>query len=296
MTTSALAEETGLPERSIYRLLRALASVGVFAELPDKQFNLTQTAAYLQTDVPGSLRATGIVFGEIQYYAWGSLLESLRTGRSSFTATFGTEFFPYLGAHPDLGALFQEMMAGLNVATNVAIPAAYDFSRFRNVVDVGGGNGNLLIAILNAYPTVRGVLFDLPQVREQAQQALEEAGLAGRADVLGGDFFTAVPAGGDAYLLRWILHDFDDERAARILRSCRTAISPEGRLLVVEHVITDEPASSTAKFQDLQMLLLLSGCERTETEFRDLFAMANFRLERAIPTASSFKILEAVPS
>jgi hypothetical protein len=291
-----LARITGVPARSLHRLLRALASVGVFAEVEDGSFGLTPLADCLRTDVPGSLRASGILTAELLHPAWGGLLHSLRTGGPSFEQVFGAGFFAHLATHPEMGERFQEMMVHLNLVTNTAVPAAYDFSACSNIVDVGGGNGSLLASILATHPFTRGILFDLPHVLDQARRQLAARGVAARCELVGGDFFTGVPTGGDIYLLRWILHDFDDERAARILRACRAAMPPEGRLLVIEQVVAGggEPGDWMTKFLDLQMLILLGGQERTEAEFRDLFAAAGFRLQRVIPTASPSSVLEAV--
>ena len=297
-TSAELAARADLPATSLHRLLRALASVGVFAELADGTFGLTPLGDCLRTDTPGSLRASGIVMGELLYPAWGELLHSLRTGRPSFERVFGADFFAHLAAHPEQGGRFQEMMANLNLLTNAVVPAAYDFSGFSTIVDVGGGNGSLLAAILRANPAAHGILFDLPHVLEPARRQLLDAAVADRCELVGGDFFTSVPAGGDAYLLRWVLHDFDDEQAVRILSACRAGISREGRLLVVEQVVSgrDEPGDWTTTFLDLQMLILLGGRERTEAEFRELFAAAGFRLRRVIPTESPLSILEGVPA
>ncbi len=291
-----LAARTGVPARSLHRLLRALASVGVFAERADGTFGTTPLADCLRTDAPGSLRASGIVMGEMLYPAWGELMDSLRTGGPSFERVFGTGFFAHLAGHPELGGRFQEMMAGLNLLTNAAVPAAYNFSALGKVVDVGGGNGSLLASILRANPAVRGVLFDLPHVLDQARRQVADAGVADRCELVGGDFFVGVPEGGDAYLLRWVLHDFDDEQAVRILKACRAAMATEGRLLVVEQVVgISGPGDWTTKFLDLQMLILLGGRERTESEFRELFVAAGFHLQRVIATESPSCILEGVP-
>ena len=291
-----LAELTGVPARSLHRLLRALASVGVFAEVDEERFGLTPLADCLRTDVPGSLRASGILTAELLHPAWSELLHSLRTGGPSFERVFGAGFFAHLAAHPERGERFQEMMAHLNLVTNSAIPAAYDFSGCRTIVDVGGGNGSLLASVLATNASTRGILFDVPHVLDQARRQIATAGVDARCELVGGDFFASVPTGGDIYLLRWILHDFDDERAARILRACRAAMPPEGRLLVIEQVVAGEgePGDWMTKFLDLQMLILLGGQERTEAEFRDLFAAAGFRLRRVIPTASPSSVLEAV--
>jgi hypothetical protein len=292
-----LAVHTGVPARSLQRLLRALAGIGVFAEVEGETYGLTPLASCLRTDAPGSLRASGIVTGELLYPAWGDLLQSLRTGEPTCEHVFGAGFFAHLTAHPEVGARFQDMMADQKLTTNAAVPAAYDFSGCGTIVDVGGGNGSLIASILAASPASRGILFELPHVLDQARRQLLGAGVVERCEVVGGDFFASVPAGGDAYLLRSILHDYGDERAARILRSCRAAMPMGGRLLVIEQVVPDvgEPGDWMTKFMDLQMLILLGGQERTEAEFRELFVAAGFRLRRVIPTRSPVSILEGIP-
>jgi hypothetical protein len=298
LSCAALAERTGVPARSLYRLLRALASVGVFAETELETFALTPLAEPLRSDVPGSLRHNGVVLGAITYRMWNELLPALQTGEPQFARVFGAEFWEYLAAHPEVGEPFQQMMASLNAVTSPAVPAAYDFGGLATVVDVAGGNGSQLAAILRANPRLRGVLFDLPYAIEGARQQLTAAGVIDRCALVGGDFWEGVPAGGDAYVLRWILHDYDDERDLRILRHCRAAMPSDGRLLAIERVIPvgENLTAREPKFLDLQMLLSFGGQERTEPEFRHLFAAAGFRLARVIPTGTPSSILEAVPA
>jgi hypothetical protein len=293
-----LAQQTGVPERALYRLLRALASVGVFEEVGSSTFALTPLAEPLRSDVPGSLRASGVFMGETLYRVWNELKPALETGEPQFKRVFGAEFWDYLSANPQIGEPFQEMMAGLNAATNSAVPAAYDFSEITHLVDVAGGNGSQLATILQANPKMHGVLFDLPYTLDQARRHLQSAGVIDRCSVIGGDFFERVPEGSDAYLLRWILHDYDNERNIHILRNCRAAMPDHGRLLVIELVVPEEDTPSTwvPKFLDLQMLLNSGGMERTEGEFRELFAAASFRLTRVLPTRSPMSILEGVPA
>jgi hypothetical protein len=296
-TCAALSDRTSVPERSLYRLLRALASVGVFVEVEERTFALTPLAELLRSDVPGSLRASGVFMGEVLYRVWNELLPGLQSGEAQFGRVFGAEFWEYLAAHPELAVSFQDMMADLNALTNAAVPAAYDFSGVDCIVDVAGGNGSQLAAILQANPRLRGVLFDLPYALDEARRQLTATGVIDRCEVVAGDFLERVPEGGDVYLLRWVLHDYDDERNIRILRNCRAAMPDHGRLLVVELVIGSgsDPDGWTPRFLDLQMLLNFGGQERTEAEFRSLFSAAAFQLQRLIPTRSPMSILEAVP-
>jgi len=292
-----LADATGWPERSIFRLLRALASVGIFTHVGDSHFALTPLGRPLRSDATNSVLANAIVTGEVYLPVWNALFPSLQHERAEFPQMFGADFFPYLAANPALGASFQESMVHLNAGVTASIPAAYDFSVFRRVADVGGGKGSLLVEILKANPKVNGVLFDLPSVIELARENLAASGVANRCDLVGGDFFAGVVSGCDAYLLRWILHDHGDDPAIRILRSCREAMPPEARLLVIENVIEpgDGPQSWATKFHDLHMQILFGGRERTESEFRSLFAAAGFELRRVISTASPMSILEGIP-
>ena len=211
---------------------------------------------------------------------------------------FGAGFFDHLAAHPELGGRFQEMMAHLNRVTNAVVPEAYDFSGFGTIVDVGGGNGSLLASVLAANRSARGVLFDQPHVLDQARQQLADAGVADRCDLAGGDFFAGVPEGSDAYLLRWILHDFDDERAVRILRSCRTAMPAAGRLLVIEQVVAGagDRGDWMTNFLDLQMLILLGGQGAHRGRVPRALRGAGFELRRVVATRSPFSILEGVPA
>ncbi|NOT53608.1 MAG: methyltransferase, partial [Deltaproteobacteria bacterium] len=214
----ALAQATGVLPHTLYRLLRALASVGVFREDEDGRFGLTPLAAGLQTSVPGSLRAFAIMQSELQYRAYGEVLHSVKTGATAFNLVHGQELFPYLTQHPTAAAVFDAAMTDYTMQVAAAIVAAYDFSQFGTLIDVGGGYGTLLTALLQANPALRGVLFDLPHVAEDAKRRIAEAGLAERCAITGGDFFATVPSGGDAYLLKWIIHDWDDERAVTLLK------------------------------------------------------------------------------
>jgi len=208
----ALARQTGTHAPSLYRLLRALASVGLFAEVAAGQFAITPMGALLQSAVPHSMRALAIMYCEEQYRAWGDPLQTVRTGQPAFERQFGMDVFEYFSQNPQAGAVFNEAMTNWTMQASAAVAATYDFSRFGSIVDVGGNQGTLLMTILRQYPTARGILFDRPHVVATAKHNLATAGLDDRCTITGGDFFTGVPSGGDAYLLSYVLHDWNDER------------------------------------------------------------------------------------
>ncbi len=293
-TSEELAAACQAHAPSLYRLLRGLASVGVFTEVDAGRFALTPTAEWLRTDHPDSMRALAIMYGEEQYQAWGGLLASIQTGAPAFDRRFGASYFHYLAEHPEPAATFNAAMTGWSAQVARAVVEAYDFSACATVVDVGGGHGTLLAAILTANPHLRGILVDLPHVAASATAFLGAAGVADRCQIIAGDFFEALPSGGDAYILAQILHDWDDERSFTILQNCRSAMAPAGRILIVELVIPPGNEPSLGKLLDLHMLVLLTGRERTEVEYRDLLAAAGFRLTRIIPTSSGASIVEAV--
>lgn len=290
-----LARATGTHERSLYRLLRALASLGVFAEDAEGRFALTPLAEPLRSNHPHSIRSAAIVMGEEHYRAWGELLYSVRTGETAFDHVFGQPIFEYLASRPREATLFDEAMVAVHGPETAAMLEAYDLGGVGTLVDVGGGNGSLLIGALQRYPAMRGILFDRPDVVERARGNLEAAGVAGRCATVGGSFFESVPEGGDAYLLRHIIHDWDDARSLTILRNCRRAMGPGGRLLIVESVIAPGNAPSFAKLLDMNMLVLPGGLERTEAQYRNLLSEAGFRLERVVPTRTEVGVIEAWP-
>jgi hypothetical protein len=281
------------------RLLRALASLEVLAQTGDGRFEATPLSEQFRQDVPSIGPYARFVTGPESWRAWGELLEAVRTGETAFELVYGMGLFDYGREHPELGRIFNQAMTSFNVAVAEEIVDAYDFSRFGRIVDVGGGQGLLLAAILRRHPSARGMLFDLPQVVEQAKEVLEGAGVADRCDLVGGDFFQEVPSGGDAYVLKVVIHDWDDERARRILSNCRKAMGSEGRLLVVERVIPErlEPTfvDQRGTLMDLNMLVLAGGRERTEGEFKELFESAGFELREVFPTPSGLNVIEGVP-
>ena len=293
---ATLAEATGAHAGTLHRLLRALASLGVFAEDADGRFALTSLAEGLRTNAPGSLRAYAIMMGEDWHWrAWGDLLNSVRTGQPAFEHVFGCHMFSYFGEHPEAARVFDAAMTSRTGQETAAVIAAYEWPASATIVDVGGGQGALLAAILARNPDVHGVLFDMPHVIAAARGLIEEAGLADRCELAAGAFFQRVPAGGDLYLLKRVVHDWDDERASAILRSCRAAMGDRSRLLVIEHALPPGNAPSWGKLLDLQMLVLTpGGRERDEAGFRALLASTGLRLERIIPAGPTASLIEAV--
>jgi O-methyltransferase domain/Dimerisation domain len=295
LSVDVLAGKTGTHRLSLYRLLRALASLGVFAEEPDERFRLTPSAELLRSDVPGSQRAMAIMMGEEHYQAWGQLLYSIRSGKPAFERIFGRPVFEFLSQNPEQAAISEKAMVGVHGRETAAMLDAYDFSGFASVADIGGGNGSTLCGILGRHPNLHGTLFDLPGVIERAVQTVEKAGLGNRIHLVTGDFFQSAPNGADAYLLRHIIHDWGDDKAIRILDNVHRAIDMNGRLLVVESVIPQGNEPFFGKLLDLTMLVIRGGRERTEEEYRHLFGQAGFRLSRIILTATEVSVIEGIP-
>jgi hypothetical protein len=294
-SAEALASATGANPRALYRLLRALASVGIFAEDDQRRFALTPMAECLRSGVPGSVRSLAIIRGEWQYEAWGQLLHSIRTGQCAFEKIYGTPLFDYLSANPEKGKLFDEAMTGVHGRETAAMLDAYDFSGIGVLADVGGGNGEVITSILKRYPSMRGILFDQPSVIERARANLQAAGLADRCEAKAGSFFESVPSGADAYFLRHIIHVWDDEKSVTILRNCRSAMGPRGKLLLAEGLVPPGNEPSLSKFFDLAMMVLPGGMERTEDEYRRLFAASGFSLKRIVPTTTWISVIEGEP-
>jgi ubiquinone/menaquinone biosynthesis C-methylase UbiE len=287
----ALAATTGANADALYRVLRVLASIGVFEEISARQFTLTPLAVLLQNDHPYGVRAQALFFGDEPYRACGGLYDSVMTGANAYERVFGAPHFEYLARHPDQNEIFNQAMSASSRQAAMAIAGAYDFTAAGTVVDIAGGQGVLIAAILRANPTLRGVLFDQPHVLASAQPLLEAAGVADRCELASGDFFASVPSG-DVYTLRHILHDWDDEHGVAILRSCAEAMAPGGRTLVIESVIEPGNDPSPAKFLDLMMFVMNGGRERTAEEYRRLFVAAGLRLTRIIPTGGAESLIE----
>jgi len=290
-----LAAATESHTSSLYRLLRALASIGVFSETSPRTFALTPTAALLRTGTPDSMRSLALTYNEEQYQAWGNVLHSIRTGEPAFAHRFGMGPFPYFMQNPEADRIFNEAMIGYTHQVANAVVSVYDFSAYGAVADVGGGYGTLLAAILQSNPTARGILFDVPHVIDAAQDFLNTTGVADRCTGIAGDFFTAVPAGADAYVLSQILHDWEDEQCLTILKHTRRVTPQQGKLLVVELVIPPGNEPSFGKWLDLHMLAIPGGRERTEAEYSTLFRDAGFELTNIVPTPAGPSVVEAVP-
>jgi orsellinic acid C2-O-methyltransferase len=295
-----LARHTKTHAPSLKRVLRLLVTAGVATEDEGGRFGLTAMGDCLRTGVPGSMRAVALLFGGITERAWGELHYSVETGEPAFRRVFGKDSFAYLAEHPEEAANFDSAMSTFTTPIAEVVAAAYDFSGLGHVVDVGGGNGALLAGILKAHPRLRGTLFDLPEVVERARPRLHQLGLADRCDAVGGDFFAHVPERADAYLLKHVIHDWNDDQAAAILRTCRRVMSPAARLLIVEGVypprIDQSEASRGAAANDVNMLVCTGGRQRSEAEFRNLYEAVGLSLSRIIPTDLPYaSVIEGVP-
>lgn len=289
-----LASQTNTHERSLYRVLRSLASVGIFAETESNTFALTPAAEFLLSDHPGSMRDAAIFMGEKWHWAvYGEMLYSVQTGRVAWEKVHGQEVFPYFQQHPEHYEIFNRAMTSMSTNVLPALVEAYDFAGIDTLVDIAGGHGMLLSGFLKRNPKLKGVLFDLPQVIEGATPLLKEEGVADRVQLESGDFFEKVTEGADAYMMKFIIHDWDDDRSLKILRNIHRDSAPNARLLLFEMVVPAGNEPHFSKIQDLEMLVSPGGVERTEQEYRDLLGQAGFELRRIIPTQSPFNIVEA---
>lgn len=302
-SSECLARETGTHGQSLQRLLRALTSLGVLDEIEPDRFALTATGEYLRTGMPNSLRSLALMFGgEHSWRSWGDLLHSVRTGEPAAEHIYGLTSFEYLAGNPKEALVFNAAMAGITRQIAQAVVAAYDFSQFHTIVDIGGGTGALAAAILASTSVLRGIVFDLPTGNAEAPQQLAAAGLADRCEVVAGDFFQSVPNGADLYILKSIIHDWDDEHSVLILKNCRRAMSAGGKLLLVERLMPERMGSSTGHkrmaMMDINMLVVPGGRERTEAEYRTLLAAAGLALEHVFPLSApsgrlDFSLIEA---
>ena len=276
--------------------MRTLASLGILMERDGKRFALTPLGEALRTGAPGAARATVLTLaGPIGWKGFEEMMFSLETGKTGFEKAFGMPVFDYLARHPDEASLFSETMIGVHGEEPAAVAEAYDFSAVGTVVDVGGASGNLLSTILGRHAKPRGVLFDLPHVVRDAPKLFAARGVADRVSIEAGSFFERVPAGGDAYVLSHIIHDWSEEQCLTILGHFRRAMKPGARLLIVEMVLPEGDTPHPGKILDMTMLVLPGGQERTESEYSELLGKAGFRLARLVPTESAVSVVEAVP-
>lgn len=287
-----LATMSGTHPNALFRLLRALASAGVFNRLPNEQFALNEVSKYLCSEAPGSLRAWAILAGEQPYPAWSHLLHSVQTGEIAFDHLYAMSIWQYRAQNPEANRVFNDAMREVVRASTIAIVEAYDFSRFDRIVDVGGGQGGLLVAILRANPSARGVLFDLARVILGAQEPLKEAGILARCEIVAGDFLEGIPSGGDAYLFKDVILNWDDTQAVRILENCRQAMKANRTLLIVERIIASNTPTLEAAMADMRMMVTTGGGARTQEEFQVLLRGAGFELTKVIPTRSPYQIIE----
>ena len=292
-----LAQATDSQVSYLYRVLRALASVGVFSEVAPNQFALTEMAQYLRSDIPGSLRYISMMLSdEWHWNSWGDILHVVKTGQPAMQHLYQIDnTFEYLSQNPKSGAIFNNAMTGWSKTVHTAVVDSYDFSDINNIVDVAGGHGTLIASILAANPHMEGVLFDMPHVVANARDLLTREGVIDRCKIVGGDFFEAAPSGGNAYIMSHIVHDWGDEDCVKFLKNIRQNIAENGRLLVVEMVVPAGNTPHLGKLMDICMMTMYSaGRERTEAEYRQLFQAAGFRLTQIIPTASPMSVIECV--
>ncbi len=305
-TATELAQAVGADAVALQRVLRGLVSLGVCEEIEGSQFGLTALGEYLRADHPDSVQSRVILNAEVHYALWGDLLATVRTGESASQRVFGMPFYDHLTRNPAVGSLFDRAMTSAGWIRYRFRPAieAYEFGQFRTIVDVGGGNGTLLVELLKVYPQPTGTVFDVPRLAEAAQQAIEKAGLTARCHFLGGNAFEAVPPGADAYILSNFVISWGDDEALVPLRNCRKAIAPGGKLLLVEWVIPtgNEPAEGFGFWDTVTMDVIMlaafgsrSGYVRTRSQFQALLDAAGFRLTAVLPTHSSVCVIEAIP-
>lgn len=296
MTCQELAQATGANEQALYRLMRGLASLGIFTETKEGRFKLNALGKSLCADTPGSMRSMALMNGmPFHWKVWENFLETIKTGQPGFERTFGMDSFSFFNTHPEEDAIFSGAMTAMSVQSVAPIVAAYDFGAAYKVADIGGGEGSLLAGILQANSDLKGVLFDRPSVVAQAQTTFEQ--LAERMEFVSGDIFEKIPSGSDIYILKNILHDFSDEKALLILKKCREALNNSARLLIIETIIPAGNAPFSGKLIDLEMLMMTpGGRERNETEYGQLLEAAGFKLNRIVPTIAPLSLIEALPA
>ena len=292
-TAEDLARETGVNADALYRVMRALSSVGLYEEVSPRTFALTPAGGAL---CDGPIRWMALwIAGEFNFHVYANAMHSVKTGESAVPATTGSAVFEHFARNPELSKVFNDAMTGFSAAVIPAVIEAYDFNGIDTLVDVAGGHGAVLTGILQKYPSMKGVLFDLDHVIEGAKPQIAAQGLSARVSTASGDFFKSVPSGGDAYIMKHIIHDWDDEKASTILENIRKVLPKGGRVILIESVIPAGNEPGLGKIIDLEMLVMPGGRERTEQEFRALFDRAGFRLARVVHTKSPLSVVEALP-
>lgn len=293
-SAAELSAATKTHERSLYRVLRSLASAGIFQEISPKVFTNTVVSEALRADAANSMRNGVIFMGEAWHYnVWGNMMHSVKTGKSAWEKTHDVEVFDWFAGNPQEAEIFNNAMTDMSVATAPAVVEAYDFSGFETLADIAGGHGYLLAQILKANPKLNGILFDVAPVIEGSGAMLEREGVTNRVKTVAGDFFAEVPSA-DGYIMKHIIHDWDDERSVKILKRIHNAMKDGGKVLIVEAVVPEGNEPHYSKLLDLEMLTSPGGIERTAEEYRELLASADFRLTKIVPTKSPFSIIEAV--
>jgi len=294
-TADELAQLAGVHPRSLYRLLRALSGAAVFSEDSAGRFSLTELSELLRSDHPQSLRGFAeLIADALNFQIWADLSYSVQKGTPAFPHQHNMPFFEWLEHNPAQAKLFNDAMTSLSAGAVVAVVEAYDFSGISKLVDVGGGHGLLIASVLSKYPSMTGVVYDDPKVVEGAEQVLRAHGVSERGELIGGDFFSSVPAGGDAYILKHIVHDWSDDECLTILGHCHKVMPVGARVLIVEMVIPEPNVPSIGKLLDLQMLVNLTGRERTAKEYGELLNQAGFDLQRIVPTPSAYSVVEGI--
>jgi len=294
LSISELAEKTETHERALYRVLRSLAGIGIFQELESKTFGLTPIAELLRSDAPNTMRNTAIFMGESWHWSvWGDMIYSVKTGKPAWGHVLSEDVFDYFNQNPEAGEIFNNTMTDMSKGTAPAIVEGYDFSGINTLADIAGGHGYLLAQVLKANPNVSGILFDVPAVIEGADTLLQGEGVRERIEKVSGNFFESVPSA-DAYMMKHIIHDWDDERSVTILKNIHSAMNGDGKVLIIETVVPKGNVPDYSKLLDLEMLVSPGGVERTEEEYSELLAQAGFRLTQIIPTKSPMFIIEAV--
>jgi len=291
-----LAERANVYPRSLYRVMRTLSSVNVFSEMEDGVFRLSDIGQLLRTDIPESQHALAVLMWEPWWrQGWDDLFYSLQTGKVAFDHIHGRGLFEYLKQNPEAAELFNKAMTSFTVQETKAILDAYDFSGFKKVVDIGGGQGKLLASLLKKYPSMNGVLLDLPMALDSAKRLIDQEDLSERCELVSGDFFKSFSLSGDVYILKSVIHDWSDEQAISILKNCRGSINKENRLLIIERIIPPGNKPSPAKIMDIVALVNLGGQERTLSEYEGLLKSSSFKLNRVINTNSAMSIIEGIP-